>query len=136
MWHAAQVMNDYSQIAYSKRPFSRLRPRQTLQMHRESRRFLEGFLDDHRAKRTVVVTHHSPSRKSILPIHTGDLATAAFVSDMDDLIRERGPSLWVHGHVHHRCEYEVGRTRVICNPRGYPGDPSFGKFATSLVVDV
>ena len=136
MWHAARVMNDFSEIAYSKRPFSRLRPHQTLQMHRASRRFLESFLDGHRDRRTVVVTHHAPSRNAILPTYAADLTTAAFVSDLEGLIQERGPTIWVHGHVHHRYDCQLGRTRLLCNPRGYPGDPSFEVFESTFVVEV
>jgi hypothetical protein len=30
--------------------------------------------------------------------------------------------LWLHGHVHHSCDYRIGATRVLANPRGYaPG---------------
>lgn len=35
---------------------------------------------------------------------------------------EVGPTLWVHGHVHHRNDYMVGDTRVVSNARGYPGE--------------
>jgi hypothetical protein len=32
-----------------------------------------------------------------------------------------GAGLWIHGHIHESCNYLVGnRTRVVCNPRGYP----------------
>jgi len=30
--------------------------------------------------------------------------------------------LWVHGHSHTAVDYEVAGTRVVCNPRGYPGE--------------
>ena len=29
------------------------------------------------------------------------------------------PALWVHGHMHDSFDYRLGRTRVVCNPRGY-----------------
>ena len=38
------------------------------------------------------------------------------------LIEERQPALWVHGHTHDSCDYRVGNTRVICNPRGYENE--------------
>jgi Icc-related predicted phosphoesterase len=40
-------------------------------------------------------------------------------SDMDELILEHQPCLWIHGHTHESFDYEIGKTRVICNPRGY-----------------
>jgi hypothetical protein len=33
---------------------------------------------------------------------------------------EKRPRLWVHGHTHTTCDYELGSTRVACNPYGYP----------------
>ena len=34
--------------------------------------------------------------------------------------REHQPKLWIHGHSHDRCDYLLGRTRVVANPLGYP----------------
>jgi Icc-related predicted phosphoesterase len=124
MLHAEQVMSDYSAIAYTKKPFSKLRAHHTVRMHRASRRFPEVFLTEHRDRKTVVVTHHAPSSQAIAPIYAHDLATAAFVTDMEGFIRETGPSLRVHGHVHQHFDYHVGNTKVVCNPRGYPGESS------------
>jgi Icc-related predicted phosphoesterase len=136
MWHAEQVMSDYSAIAYTKKPFSKLRAHNTVRMHRASRGFLEVFLNEHRDRKTVVVTHHAPSPQAIAPQYAHELATAAFVTDMEDLIREGGPTLWVHGHVHEHFEYRVGNTKVVCHPRGYSGEASFGRFAASLIVEI
>ncbi|WP_210255058.1 hypothetical protein [Bradyrhizobium symbiodeficiens] len=33
------------------------------------------------------------------------------------------PALWLHGHVHANRDYQVGATRVVANPRGYPLRP-------------
>jgi hypothetical protein len=32
---------------------------------------------------------------------------------------------WTHGHMHQQFDYMVGDTRVVCNPRGYPGEVEF-----------
>jgi hypothetical protein len=29
--------------------------------------------------------------------------------------------LWTHGHTHHKFDYMIGETRIVCNPRGYEG---------------
>ena len=50
---------------------------------------------------------------------SGDPITAAYASDLDELIERTQPQLWVHGHIHASSDYFVGRTRVVCNPRGY-----------------
>jgi len=65
------------------------------------------------------VTHHAPSIQSIVDRYRADPVSAAFASNMDDFILEHKPLLWIHGHTHESFDYEIGKTRVVCNPRGY-----------------
>jgi hypothetical protein len=38
-------------------------------------------------------------------------------------------TLWTHGHMHDPFDYNIGTTRVVCNPRGYKGaDPQADVF--------
>lgn len=71
----------------------------------------EGKLARHHDGPTIVVSHHLPHPASLPEPHT-------------DLVMDRGPDLWVHGHVRRAADYEVGRTRVICNPRGHADELS------------
>ena len=56
----------------------------------------------------------------------------AFASRLDQFVEQRQIALWIHGHIHFCSNYQIGATRIIANPRGYPGentggfDPSFG----------
>lgn len=50
-------------------------------------------------------------------------------------IREGGARWWFHGHTHDSCDYQFGRTRVLCNPFGYP-DAVNREFRGDLVVGV
>lgn len=89
----------------------------------------------------IVVTHHLPSNESVAPQYCGDIYNAWFVApDMEDKIRKVQPKLWVHGHTHNSFDYFLGRTRVICNPRGYPNEMAkSGQEATfnpNLVVEI
>lgn len=131
-----QWMTDYAAIRWTKKPYAPLRPINTLRKHSESARFLSSFLEAHADRRTIVVTHHAPSRKSIGPIHADEITSAAFASELDGLIIDRGPELWVHGHVHRRLDYRLGQTRVLCNPRGYYGEPTFAEFDRSYVLEI
>ena len=38
---------------------------------------------------------------------------------MDQYIEDLGADVWIHGHVHSSFDYNIGKTRIICNPRGY-----------------
>lgn len=47
--------------------------------------------------------------------------------------------LWVHGHVHESFDYWIGRCRVVCNPRGYPGragQAENARFDPNYVVEI
>ena len=44
---------------------------------------------------------------------------AAFASDLEGVIAQYQPPLWIHGHMHNRVDVALGETRVLCNPAGY-----------------
>jgi len=71
---------------------------------------------------TVVVSHHGCTMKSIAPQYASSL-DAAYASKLEDLMLDN-PLVkhWVHGHTHHRDEYEVGDSMVHINAIGYPGE--------------
>ncbi len=87
---------------------------------------------------TVVITHFAPSRKSISPKFEGSPVNACFVSDLEPQILRWQPELWVHGHTHGSFDYKVGKTRVVCNARGYAKDgvPENPKFNPALVLEL
>lgn len=46
-----------------------------------------------------------------------------FFSDLSERILDADIDLWLHGHTHTAFDYKLGKTRVLCNPRGYePGE--------------
>jgi len=79
------------------------------------------FLEDELLKDDVVITHHLPSLESVSERFRGGRLNRFFVSPLDELILERQPALWVHGHTHGSKDYPLGHTRVVCNPFGYLG---------------
>lgn len=101
---------------------SRLTPDRLQALHARHRRYIESVLATPFDGPTVVVTHHAPSEKSLREgsVFVGvDHTDAAYASDLEDVMREHSPALWIHGHVHTAHDYEIGGTRVVCNPRGY-----------------
>ena len=85
----------------------------------ENRRCAE-FLRRELREGDVVITHHLPSERSTPPAFAGSPISMFFVSDQEALIAERRPALWMHGHTHRPCNYSLGQTRVMANPKGYP----------------
>ncbi|QPC91612.1 metallophosphoesterase [Mesorhizobium sp. INR15] len=133
MYHARERMNDYKQIAKQRNPWQRFVPEAAFRMHQDSRRFIDTALKADRIA-TVVVTHHLPHTKSIPSRFKGDLLNAAYASDLTEIIESGHPTLWVHGHTHDSCDYIVGSTRIVCNPRGY--DDENAVFDPALVLSV
>jgi Icc-related predicted phosphoesterase len=73
-----------------------------------------------RDRKAIVVTHMAPSLRSVRPRYAASPINGFFASDLEPLIGELAPPLWIHGHMHDAMDYTIGGTRVICNPRGYP----------------
>jgi Icc-related predicted phosphoesterase len=127
-------LNDHVQIRLDANPGQSFTPEDALSMHNQSRAYLETALSNGFAGPTVVVTHHAPHRRSVFEGFRADLLSAAYVSNLSALIERYSPGLWIHGHVHNSFDYEIGRTRIICNPHGY-GDENID-FNPSLVVEL
>jgi len=132
MDHAAMCMNDFEVIEYAGQNFT---PQQSAQLHAESRQWITDQLSMPFAGKTVVVSHHVPSEKSVAGIYQNNSLNPAFVSNLEPLMDER-IALWIHGHTHDAFDYYIDKTRVICNPRGYERYESNNKFNSGLVVDI
>jgi len=131
---AEQTMSDYVVITHSgrNRPLCAV---DTAELHDESVAWLERELRAHDPARTIVVTHHAPSGRSIPPFYAGSPLNAAFASNLDSLVEISGVPLWIHGHTHFNVDYAIGRTRVLSNQRGYPDEVAPG-FDAGLVLEL
>ena len=112
---ANRTLKDYEAI--SKHPGEPFAARDALEIHIESRAWLDAKLDEQFDGPTVVITHHAPHAGSIHPRYADNLLNAAFISDLTPIVEKA--SLWIHGHVHDSFDYWVGQTRIVTNPRGY-----------------
>lgn len=74
----------------------------------------------------VVITHHLPSALSIHPKYANDPVNCFYVCEVDEVIQELQPRVWVSGHTHYPFDYMLGSTRMIVNPMGYPRERNFG----------
>lgn len=81
-------------------------------------------LKRHMREGDIVVTHHAPHPGSIHRRFKGHSINRFFACDLEPLILERKPLLWMHGHMHDPFDYKVGDTRIVCNPKGYPSERS------------
>ena len=169
-------MNDYRRIKRLSETSGRrrpLRPSDTLEQHRQSRRFLENELVIHRAnlmeqdndtpnggkdhsasdetrndRQTaatitgapsplIVIAHHAPTRRGIASDIQREIISAAYASNLDQLIEASQADLWVFGHTHVRFDQMIGTPSVVSNARGYPGyDRHNLAFDPAFIVEV
>lgn len=133
MRHAEECMTDFVAIRHQGRRFT---PRASVALHEDSVAWLSKELAKPFEGRTVVVTHHAPSTMSVAPRFKTDPLSPAFASRLEPLIEAQGPDLWIHGHTHDAFDYRIFGTRVVCNPRGYPGEGERLGFDPALVIDL
>jgi predicted phosphodiesterase len=126
---ARRINPDYRAIRFGERSFA---PEDAIALHAAQRTWLEQSLARPFAGKTVVITHFAPHPGSIAPAYANHPANPGFVVDLEPLMG-RAP-LWIHGHTHSFFDYTVSGTRIVCNPRGYPGEPT--GFSADLVLTV
>ncbi len=131
---AEDIMSDYHVVQLSP-SFRTLRASDTAAFHGQSLKWLTAELAQSNPARTVIVTHHAPSPRSIPPAFAGQLLNSAFASNLESLITAFKPALWIHGHTHHCVDYRLGQTRIISNQRGYP-DERLPAFTPGLIVEI
>ncbi|OIJ44499.1 metallophosphoesterase [Massilia timonae] len=117
MLDARTAMNDYQRIKVATAGYRKLHPQDTARLHTAQRAWLQKKLGEPFTGRTVVVTHMAPSMRSVAPEYVADPVSAAFASNLDDLIVKA--NVWIHGHTHCSFDYEVEGCRVVANPLGY-----------------
>lgn len=118
-----------------------LQPQDTMGAFARSLAWLQARVRYHReaGNKTCIISHHAPARGSLAERFENDLVSAYFVNTLDEWLRNEGPDLWLHGHTHDSFDYRIGPTRVVCNPRGYPGERAASDelaFDPALVIEV
>ena len=114
-------MNDYRYIRRLP-SYSLIRAVDIARIHRDSISWLCQELVSKSDLVNVVITHHGPSRKSLKIGTENMLISAGYASDLESIIEQHKPSAWLHGHTHECNDYHVHGCRIVCNPRGYPGE--------------
>lgn len=126
------TMTDFKKIRTSP-DYRKLTPTYLYTSFRQTIGYLETALALPHAGPTIVVTHHAPSLQSIEPQHRHDPISASYASSLEEFILSYEIDLWIHGHTHNCVDYTIGKTRVVSNQRGYPGEcPQ--RFDPGLVV--
>jgi len=122
------MMNDFRCVSNSLVPHIAGRPRRftpqdACEVHKDTLKYIRLITEGKDVTKFVVVGHHAPSRRSTHARYALEQdMNGAFSSDLDWFIEDHPQiKLWIHGHTHDPWDYQVGSTRVVCNPRGYAG---------------
>lgn len=114
-----KAIGDFNVIRYKGNSFG---PEHSEILYREGSRHIKEELEKNSKGRNVVVTHFMPSQEVITPFWKGNSLNPYFCNDMDYLIDQYKPELWLYGHTHDKGDklHSNGKTRLVANPRGYP----------------
>jgi hypothetical protein len=121
---ARSQMNDY-RLIYNpdETPFT---PADSIALHKNFASKLLNWFGQNLNGPRVVISHNAPVINPNSKYKGGPLTPAFNSLDMVEIIETHQPALWVYGHTHECDDQMIGRTRIISNQLGYPGN--FGGF--------
>lgn len=120
-WAGRQYMTDYNVITNDRGGYRKLMVQDTNVYHRETLIHLEKFLSKPFDGKTIVMTHHLPHELCVHKHFENSPLNDYFRTDLDWVFKKYDIDYWVHGHTHNNVDVHVGKTRILCNPRGYHG---------------
>lgn len=122
------LISDYKAIR--KEPsYRHIIPKDLLVQHDISVDWLKRCMEGPNKTR-IIVTHHAPSFRSVPDKYKHEtIMNGAFASNLDSMVESmKDVKLWIHGHMHDSCDYMLGDTCVVCNPKGYPGEDNHNNY--------
>lgn len=138
MYDAQRAINDFRVIGNKENAVNRFQPTEAAAIHVKDKQFVSDMIDKFtdEGKKVIVCTHFMPSYECVHPRWKKDPTTDNlnwyFSADCNDLLNKEGISAWICGHTHDEIDKYVGKTRVVCNPLGYPGENLF----SDKIIDV
>ena len=120
----ARLSNDFQYIGFeTKAPLS---PHQVTAYHKTAKLWLQEQLNQcvQQGKKAVVITHHLPSYKVILPQYQDCTENELFASHSDALLTHPATLLWICGHTHGALHLRFGKATCVYNARGHTSEDS------------
>lgn len=122
-------------------------------LNKQSTLWLEKSLKEPFSGKTVVMTHHAPSRVALsladylvnpLGLGFGNILKkkimkhkiGAYTTSLEKMIMKHNVDSWVHGHFHEFMNYRLGTANVICNPTGNKTTPLTGYDTYTFTTDI
>lgn len=121
-------MNDFKIIRTTG--YRKFLPDDSVKLHYKAYDYIRNNLNH---DKVVLITHHAPCLLSIPERYKTDILSAAYASDLSLFDDYPQIKIAIHGHIHDTMNYEVNETRILCNPRGYPGEECFRGFQLQTI---
>lgn len=134
--YISNAMNDFRLIDwknYHGLGWKKFLPHDAAGLHRNTLKYFDkasAGLDN-----VVIMSHHAPSFRSVHPkYHNDTQINYGYYSNLDEFILDRPQiKLWTHGHMHSSFDYNIGDTRIVCNPRGYNDE---NKYFSNQILEI
>lgn len=115
---AIYTLNDFNHIKIGK---EKIMPYDMIEAHNKSVAFIDSSLGEVKdGEKSIVVTHHAPSPKSIALRFMNSKGNSCFAANAEWLFIKHRIDCWCHGHVHDLFDYQLGDSNIFCQPLGYP----------------
>lgn len=112
-------------------------------LNKASKHWLEKSLAEPFDGKTLIMTHHAPSRLALslgnykvnprevdfgtyLKKKTANHKIGAYTNSLEGIAMRHKIDGWVHGHFHEYMNYRLGSANVICNPTGTKSSATSG----------
>jgi predicted phosphohydrolase len=115
-FYTEQYISDFKRIRYGDEllTFSDFN-----REHRRCRKFIENAINESKARKKIVMTHHVPSFQMLSKEFKGSKANGAFTVELADYIENSGIDVWIYGHSHRNIDNKIGNTHILTNQLGY-----------------
>jgi Icc-related predicted phosphoesterase len=138
--------NDFTQASYEQRQAAMakgskyaipMKAEDTNEYHFKTLDVIKKYLQNNSSRKTVVLTHHAPSFKSVHHSHTGSALNPGYATELSEFILDYEPTAWIHGHTHHSVNYLIGNTQILSAQAGYKNyEPSVWKSFKPGVLEI
>ncbi len=100
-----------------------------------NRNYIRSTMMKYKHHKIVVVTHHVPSYKFMVPKYRNDTKRSFYASNLEHLIKNA--DYWLCGHTHNSCYLHIHQCHCYVNSYGYPHETHhITHFNPHLIIDV
>ncbi len=106
-------------------------------LHEESLLFLKKELEESKADKKVIVTHHLPSNSCNAVEFMGSKINSAFCTELTSFVEKSNADFWIYGHSHRNMpEVRLGKTILLTNQLGYVSYNEHKFFVLDKIFDI